>query len=213
MAAQHLGVGAEQRLAELVDHARAAEVGKRIVRRARRDDGTVGQLVAGTVMVGDDHVEAELACAPHLVDGCDAAVDGEDEPAAFFGETLERAAADAVPLVEAAREMPLDLGAELAQDPQGQDGGADSVDVVVAVHADAFPAGDGGQDPCHGLCHVPQQEGIVQGLLAGQEGPRLVGVAVAAPHEHACRDLAEAELLREVARLPVRARTDSPDAL
>ena len=53
----------------------------------------------------------------------------------------------------------------------------------------------------------------MQGLLAGQEGPRHLGVAVAAPDEHACRDLAEAELLCEAARLPVRARTDRPDAL
>ena len=90
MTAEHFGVGSEQRLAELVDHARAAEIGKRIVRRSRGDDGAIGQLVAGTVMVGDDHVEPELACASHLVDRCDAAVDGEDEPAAFFGETLER---------------------------------------------------------------------------------------------------------------------------
>src|SRR6266540_2569988 len=40
-----------------------------------------------------------------------------------------------------------------------------------------------------------------------------VGVAVAAPDEHARRDLVEAELLGKSGGLPVRARTDRPDAL
>src|SRR5207247_352947 len=111
------------------------------------DDRAVRQLVAGPVMVCDDDVEAELTSAPDLFDGGDAAVDGQDEPAALLCEPLERLAADAVALVEAARDVPLDLCPELAQP------------------------------------------------------------------EHACRDLAEAELLREAARLPVRARTDRPDAL
>src|SRR4029453_7376554 len=64
-----------------------------------------------------------------------------------------------------------------------------------------------------GASHVAEKQRIVQHLLAGEEGPRLLEVAVAAPDEHACRDLAEAELPREVARLPVRARTDRQDAL
>src|SRR6476661_1743011 len=109
--------------------------------------------------------------------------------------------------------MPLDLRAELAKHKHGQHRGADPVDVVIPVHTDPLPGSDRSADPIHSRTHVPEQEGIVQGLLAGQEGPRYLGVAVAAPDEHACRDLAEAELLREAARLPVRARTDRPDAL
>ena len=58
-----------------------------------------------------------------------------------------------------------------------------------------------------GLAHVPEQERVVQRLLAGEEGPRLLGVAVAAPDEHACRDLAEAEL-PERGRSPAGAGTD-----
>ena len=122
-------------------------------------------------------------------------------------------AADAVALVEAARQMPLDVRPELPQHEHREHRGADPVDVVVAVDADPFPGGDRRANPLDGPGHVPQEEGIVQGLFAGQEGPRQLGVAVAAPDEHACRDLAEVELLREAARLPVRARTDRPDAL
>ena len=46
MPLRDLGVDAEERLAELVDDAGAAELRKRIVGRPRRDDGAVGQLRA-----------------------------------------------------------------------------------------------------------------------------------------------------------------------
>src|SRR5207249_11241564 len=139
---------------------------------------------------------------PDFVDRGDAAVDGQDEPASFLRQTLQGLAADPVTLVEAAGQMPLDHCAELPQNEHGEDGCADAVGVVVAVNADPLPLPDRGADPLDRLAHAAEEEGIVQRLLAGQESPRLVGVAVAAPDEHACRDLVEAELLCEGARLP-----------
>src|SRR5438270_9557641 len=109
--------------------------------------------------------------------------------------------------------MPVGICPQLPQHEHCKRGRADAVDVVVAVNADAPARGDGAADPLDRLGHLAEQERIVQRLLAGQEGPRLVGIAVAAPDEHACRDLAEAELRCEGARLPVRARTYRPDAL
>ena len=206
LTAQDVGVGAEQRLAELERHARAAEL-------LRRHHRTVGQLFAGTVMVGDDDVEPELPRAPNLIDGGDAAVDREHEPAAFPGEALERVAADAVALVEAARQMPLHDAAEGTQDTDGDHCRADAVDVVVAVHADPLTGRDRRANPLDRGGHVSKLERIPQRLLAGEERARRVGVAVAAPDEHACRDLAEAELTGERVGLPVRARTDRPGAL
>ena len=144
------------------------------------------------MVVGDDHVQAELACAADLVDGGDPAVDREHEPAAFVGETLERAAADAVAFVEPARQMPLHVRAQLAQDEDGEHRRADAVDVVVAVHADALPRSDGGANTRDRHAHVTEQERIMQRLLAREERACLLGVAVAAPDEHASRDLAEA---------------------
>ena len=210
---QKVGLWPEQGLAELVDDARAAKLRERVVGRASRDDRTVRQLVARPVVIGDDDVETEFARPAHFLDRGDAAVDREDEPATFRGQSFERLAADAVALVEAARQMPLDVGSELAQDEHREDGCADPVDVVVAVDADPLAGRDCRVDRLDRRVHGAEQPWIVQGLLAGQVSPRLVGVAVAAPDEHACRDLAEVELLREVARLPVRARTDGPDAL
>ena len=90
--------------------------------------------------------------------------------------------------------MPFHLGAELAEHEQREHGGADAVDVVVAVDADPLPGRDRGANLRNRKLHVPELERIVQRQLAGEEGTRLLGVAVAAPDEHACRDLAEAKL-------------------
>ena len=86
MPLRDLGVDAEERLAELVDDAGAAELRKRIVGRTRRDDRAVGQRLARPVMVGDDHLEPARLRLGDLRDGRDAAVDGEHEPAALAGE-------------------------------------------------------------------------------------------------------------------------------
>ena len=107
--------GPEQRLRELVDDTGAAELRERVVGRAGRDDGTVGQLVAGAVVVGDDHLEPGGLRLCDLVDCGDPAVDRQDEAAPFRGQARERLACDAVALLEAARQVPVDLGAELAQ--------------------------------------------------------------------------------------------------
>src|ERR1700693_111728 len=114
MALRDLRVDAEERLAELVDDARAAELGKRVLRGARRDDRAVRQLVCRTVMIGDDHLETARLRLGNLCNSGGAAIDREHEPATLIGEARERLAAHAVPLVEAARQMPVDVGAELA---------------------------------------------------------------------------------------------------
>ena len=213
MPAQHFGVGTEQRLPELVHDAGAAELGERIRGRARRDDRTGGELVARPMVIRDDHVEPEADRLAHLRRRGDAAVDRDHEPAPFARKACQRLPVDAVALVEARRQMPLDVRSRLAQHEHRQRGRADSVRVVVAVHADPSSVGDRGADALDRRGHVAEQERIVQRLFAGQKGPSFVGVAVSAPDEHAGRDLADAEPLSEGARLPVRARTDRPAAL
>ena len=66
-------------------------------------------------MVGDDDLEPARLRRGDLGDGGDPAVDGEQEPAALLREPRDRLARDAVALLEAARQVPVDLGAELAQ--------------------------------------------------------------------------------------------------
>ena len=85
MAAQRVGVGAQERLTELVDDAGAAQLRERIRGRASGDDRTLGQLVRRTVVIRDDHLEPEAPRLAHLRDRGDPAVDGQHETAAFAG--------------------------------------------------------------------------------------------------------------------------------
>src|SRR4029079_12493621 len=105
----------------------------------------------------------------HFVDGRDRAVDGEDEPAALVGEPGERLAADSVAFVEATRQMPGDLCAELAQEESRERGGGDAVDVVVAVDADPAALLDSGTDLPTGGLHVAEQERVVRRLFPVEE--------------------------------------------
>ena len=160
--------------------------------------GTVGQRLGRPVMVRDDDVEAAFFRLGHLGDGRDPAVDGEDEPAALVGEPGERLAADAVAFVEATRQMPGDLGAELAQEENGERGGGDAVDVVVAVDADPAALLDSGTDLRARDLHVAEQERVVRRLLAVEETARVGGIGEAAPHEHGGRQLGDPELANEL---------------
>ncbi len=139
---ERLVTRAEQRLAELVDDAGAAELRKRVLGGARRDDRAVWQRLARPVVVGDDDVEPTRSRFGDLFDRGHAAVDREHEAAAFVGEARQGLALDAVAFLEAARQVPGDVGAELAQDEDGQGGGADPVRVVVTVDANALAGGD-----------------------------------------------------------------------
>ncbi|MPM73291.1 hypothetical protein SDC9_120268 [bioreactor metagenome] len=120
----------------------------------RVDDGDgVGQLGAGLVMVGDDHVDA----APDgLVDGVaagDAAVDGDEDTGGAEGieRFLERFRSKAVPVVEAVRNERMNVRAVLPQDERQKGAGGDSVGVIIPVDEDGFLVGDGIPQP---LCGV-----------------------------------------------------------
>ena len=81
--------------------------------RAGGDDGAVRQRLARPVVVRDDDVEPLRAGLRDFLDGGDPAVDGQHEPAALVGEPRERLALHPVALLEAARQVPFDVGAEL----------------------------------------------------------------------------------------------------
>src|SRR5207247_4044515 len=104
-----------ERFRELRNDARAAELREGILARARRDDRTVRERLSRPVVVRDDDVEAARLRTRDLIDGSDPAVDGEDEAAPLVGQPVERLAGDAVALVEAAGQMPVDIRPEPAQ--------------------------------------------------------------------------------------------------
>ena len=161
-------VGTEKRRAELVDDARPAELGEGICRRARRDDRAVRQHLSRSMVVRDDDLEPALAGLGDLLDGRDPAVDGEDEADAVVREARQRLPRDAVALLEPARQVPHDVGAELPEKEDGQRRRADAVDVVVAVHADPNALRDGGADPADGHLHVSEQGRVVAGFSASR---------------------------------------------
>ena len=189
----------EQCLAEPEHDAGAAQLGERILRRAGYDERAVRQPLARPVVVGDDDLEPERLRLGDLVDGGDPAIDGEDETALLARQPRERLQRDAVALLEAARQVPLDLGAELAEDEHGERGRADPVGVVVPVDADPLACRDRAPDRVAGSLHVAEEERIVRRPLAREERPRGGGVAVAPPDEHARGRLARC-------RAPARAR-------
>ena len=82
-----------------------------------RDDRAVGQRLAGPVVVGDDDVEAEPP-SPRATSSTavipQSTVSTRPQPSS--ASRVERLAREAVALVEAARQVPVDVGAELAQD-------------------------------------------------------------------------------------------------
>ena len=139
------------------------------------------------MVVGDDHLEAARLRRGDLLDGRDPAVDGEQEAAALVGQPRDRDVRDAVALLEPARQVPFDVGAELPQRQDGERRGADAVHVVVAVHADALPVGDRRANPVDRDGHVAEQEWVVRLDLAVDERARRLDVAVAAPRRGSTR--------------------------
>ncbi|MBV8561704.1 MAG: hypothetical protein JOZ56_01300 [Actinobacteria bacterium] len=165
------------------------------------------------MVVGDDHLEPVSLRLLDLGDGGDAAVDGENEAAALVGEAREGLAANAVALVEAARQVPRDVGAELAQEQDGERRRGDPVDVVVAVDADAPAVGDGCADALAGEGHVAEQERVVRRLLPFEEAARAVRVVVAAADEDGGGDVGDAERAHELGLGRVRAGSEDPGAV
>ena len=96
--------------------------------------------------------------------------------------------------------MPIDVGAELAEEEHGKRGRTDAVDVVIAMHADACSTLHSRSDPFYGGRHVAEKKGIVPGKIGIQETPRVARIVVAAADEHGRCDVADAELSRERSR-------------
>ena len=121
------------------------------------------------MMVGDDHVEPERAGARDLGHRRDPAVDGEDEVDAVRRQLLDRLGGEPVALLEAARETPLDVRAQLAQRQKSDNGRGDAVDVVVAVDANPLPVAHRDADPLHCRGHVAEPKGVVARRLRSRE--------------------------------------------
>ena len=121
-------------------------------------------------MVGDDHVEADLARVGDLGVSADPAVDGDDQADAGRGELVERLGGDAVAVGEAVGQAPDHVGAHVdAQELAEQERGGDAVGVVVAVHGDRLAAAEGAIDALARLGHAVEQVRAVDAKVGVQE--------------------------------------------
>ena len=79
------------------------------------DDRAVGQHAVGArrVVIADDHVHAGGPGGGDLVDGGDAAVDGDDQGRAPLGQALHGGRGQAVAVVDAAGQEPARLAPRL----------------------------------------------------------------------------------------------------
>ena len=105
--------------------------------------------------------------------GREPAVDAQDQRGALVGEQVDGLDRDAVALDEAARQVPADVGAELAQRLDRERRGAHAVDVVVAVHDDPAAVRDRVLDGAQASAIAPSAQRIVQRPLELEERARL----------------------------------------
>ena len=104
----------QQRRGELVGDAGRAQVGARVAADRRVHDRRIGQRAVGAraVVVGDDDVQAERARPRDLLDRGDRAVGGQQQARAALGQPLDRRGAQAVAVLGAAGQVPVDVGAQ-----------------------------------------------------------------------------------------------------
>ena len=151
---------------ELVGDRRRAELLERIAGDPRVQDRAVRQALAGLVVVGDDHFDAELAGKGDLVGAADAAVGGQQQACSRGGEAADGVRGEPVAVGEPVRYEPVALGAGVAQGRDQDRGRADPVDVVVAVDRDLEAGARGGEEALNDLFHRVELEGVV-GLRGG----------------------------------------------
>jgi hypothetical protein len=147
-------------------------------------------------MVADEHVHPGGTRGGDLVDGRDRAVGGDQQARAAGGQALDGRGRQAVAVLRAAGQKPVDVGAERAQHADEDRRRADAVDVVVAVDRD--PAGR-----VHVLEHErggdvhPGEGRRIVALVGGKPGAGGVRLAQAAAHEHLRDRVADAEVALE----------------
>src|SRR5438876_11003256 len=142
-----------------------------LVRRGYGDPEEARAFLAGEQPLHDPFLLGDMAAACEATRGAIAAgkaicVHGDYDADGICATVLA-----VLTLRELGAEVPGHLRAELAQGQDGEDGRADPVRVVVAVDADRLAGCDRPAGRLARGGHVPEQERVVQRLLAGQEGP------------------------------------------
>ncbi len=156
---------AQHGLDELEAHATARQPVEGIVAvgplGVQHSDG-LGQDRPGRVVVADDEVEPARARVRGLLDGRDAAVDGDHEARPSLDGDVEACGTEAVAVLEAVRDEEACVDALRREERQQHRRRGRPVDVVVAVDEHALAGADGPHDALGRGVHVAHPERVVQ---------------------------------------------------
>jgi hypothetical protein len=135
------------------------------------------------MVVGDHDVEPRGARRRDLLDRRDRAVHGHQQVGAALGEPRDRRGREAVPVVDPARQVPVDRRPDGPQRAHEDGRGGDAVDVVVAVDGDARAPAGVAEDERRGLAQAAER---VERVRVGGGEERLGGrdLGQPAPHQH-----------------------------
>ena len=134
-----------------------------------------GQFFGNLMMIGDDEIETQLPGAFRFGDGGDAAIDGDHHRNPLGHGRFEGFDGETVTILEAQRDVVINLQTELGKAFGQQGGSSDAVDVVIAVDTHALMQSPGPQQTDHRALHPEQREGIGQiRQLTVNEKTRLV---------------------------------------
>ena len=134
-----------------------------------------GQRLLALVVVGDDHVHAQRVGEVYLLHAGDAAVHGDQQAGSLAVQALDGVDAQAVAVLDAARDIVQHIGAPALEIVHQNTGGGDTVHVVVAEHGDPLVVGQRPLHPLHSLVHVGHEEWAVgQARLMLQKGGGLL---------------------------------------
>ena len=189
------------RLHHLESHAAAGEVIERIVailpfrvkHRCRRRQGILREVV-----VADDHIYTLAARILHLVNGLDAAVQGDYQAHTVLKGVVYALEGHSVTFVVAVGNVEIDLVREAAEKGIHQSHGSGAVDIIVAIDEYRLTAADRLVKAFHSHVHVLHQERIVQIVKIGaEEGTGLVECLHAPFYEQIGKHLVDADLRRK----------------
>ena len=119
-----------------------------------------GQRVRDGVVVDDDHVHPQGPGARDLGDAGDAAVERDEELRSLVRDPLDGADVEPVALVDPVGDVGERWSADGVEEEREERGGADSVDVVVAVKGDLLLLDDGTGEALDGGGHALHAEGV-----------------------------------------------------
>ena len=105
-----------------------------------QDCNRLGYLVARHMMVADDEVDSSLARVLDLINRFDAAVQSDDQCAAFLLRVVDSAERYAIALGVAVGDVVVDVGVERAEEAVHECDGCCAIYVVVAVDEYFFAA-------------------------------------------------------------------------